>query len=62
MGRGQCMGVVGGVGVASHQQFAELHEVEHVTLVHPGELLPQLDGLFPHLQRGETGQGETMEG
>lgn len=40
-----------GVGVASHQQFTELHEVEHVALMHPGELLPELDGLFPHLRR-----------
>lgn len=38
-------------GVASHQQFTELHEVKHVALMHPGELLPELDGLFPHLRR-----------
>lgn len=46
-----------GVGVASHQQFAELQEIEHVALVHPGELLPELDGLFPHLRRSETRMG-----
>lgn len=40
-----------GVGVASHQQFTQLHEVKHVALMHPGELLPELDGLFPHLRR-----------
>lgn len=57
-----------GVGVSSrrvwplgwawpHQQLAQLHEVKHVALVHPGQLLPQLDGLFPHLRRSGTGMG-----
>lgn len=31
--------------------MAKLHEVEHVTLVHLGQLLAELDGLLPHLRR-----------
>lgn len=34
---------------ASHQQLTQLHEVEHVALVHLGQLLAELDGLLPHL-------------
>lgn len=40
-----------GAVAASHQQVAELHEVEHVALVHLGQLLSELDGLLPHLRR-----------
>lgn len=50
-------GVVTEVGVASHQQLTELHKIKHVALVHPGQLLPELDGFFPHLQRSQIGMG-----
>lgn len=48
---------------ASHQQVAELHEVEHVALVHLGQLLAELDGLLPHLRRSRgAGGAEEQEG
>lgn len=37
--------------LSSYQQLAQLHEVEHVALVHLGQLFAQLNGLFPHLRR-----------
>lgn len=43
---------------ASHQQVAELHEVEHVALVHLGQLLAELDGLLPHLRRHRRPAGQ----
>lgn len=43
------------VTASSHQQLAQLHEVEHVDLVHLGQLLAQLDGLLPHLRRHVDG-------
>lgn len=35
----------------SYQKLTELHEVKHLTFVHLGQLLAQLDGLLPHLKR-----------
>jgi len=35
---------------SSYQQLAQLHEVEHVALMHLSQLFAQLNGLLPHLR------------